>query len=1115
MEKSFLKHLALLIILLTQLVFPKTKWNFKADGQIEQTNVNGESVLKLTKNVHFYRDSLSLYTNKALHFVDKDILHLQGKTMMIDGIDTLTCDTMIFWTEIDSIHATGHINLIQKNRSLTSAQIDYWKGNGYRGASFMAKGNVDIEEDDRHIFAQTISYIDTTQFMALNENARIGHTNQIISGDDVHVQYVDSLIQYIHVKENAKIANTVEAKVDTQGVFQSFVDNLDSEFIHANFENNNISEILMYGMASTSLNVIENSLYMGKNDASGDSIRVKFLDGELNHVQILGGGRGKFFPETQNADIDTVVTYAAEKIDYYIQREESFLDINASVEYQNTTLKADYIHVDWQTNMLEAQQKEGALPQVITGNDEPMEGESFNFDLNSKHGVIQQGRTTLHDTYFHGDQIYRDEPNIFHVNNSKYTSCDLDHPHYYLSSNEMKMLPGDRIIARPLWLYIHDIPIIGIPLAVFPSKGGGRRSGWIMPSFGTNASRGTYFRHLGYFWTPNDYMDAKFLLSFYDEHGFDARTTIKYKKRYKYNGSIRASILRQLQGSENIGSIFTDSTKQNWDFKWNHSQRSLDKSQNLNINYNYVSSNNYYQETGYDLETRLKQQIQSSLNYSKNWPEWKNSFTISLSETYDLLAQDERLDSPSQIGDFSFYKNRTLPNISFRHSQSSFVITDWINSIYWSTTSRFSGTQKIGFVANSDSTWADTTSYTKGISHNFTLSSPQKFFGWLSLNPKLSLKEDWVFEYRNPVYDENGNFVDEGSEYTKVEDFNRRLTGSTSLTANTKIYGLFPFFIGPIEAIRHVITPSISYTYRPDFSQEIWGVDPGYILYDNAGNDFDPFAGSTAGSTPTNEQKKVGIRLKNLFKMKLRQGDDIKKIDLLSWDVNTSYNMAADSLKWSTVNSKFNTTIPGGLRLDISATHDVYDKNDAGHRVDIFKDEWNGIPIPYLTKLNANTSFKLSGKRLIGVQSHEPTENDTTNYDDELLDMTESDISPQMSPGNLWQASFSLRYSSQQKLNHLTDVYEWDNNFWINTNLKIKLSQNWQLSYNTRFDVMEQEMLSQSFHFSRPLHCWEFTFKWWPHGGSKGFFLNISVKQPDLQDIKVESRGGKKRLFGF
>ena len=116
--------------------------------------------------------------------------------------------------------------------------------------------------------------------MELNNNAKISHTNQIISGDDVQIQYEDSLIQFIHVKENAKIINMVNAKIDSQGVFQSFVDNLNSQNIHANFEKNNISELLMVGMASTSLNVIEDSLYMGKNDASGDSIRVKFIDGE-------------------------------------------------------------------------------------------------------------------------------------------------------------------------------------------------------------------------------------------------------------------------------------------------------------------------------------------------------------------------------------------------------------------------------------------------------------------------------------------------------------------------------------------------------------------------------------------------------------------------------------------------------------------------------------------------------------------------------------------------------------------------------------------------------------------------------------------------------------------
>jgi hypothetical protein len=140
---------------------------------------------------------------------------------------------------------------------------------------------------------------------------------------------------------------------------------------------------------------------------------------------------------------------------------------------------------------------------------------------------------------------------------------------------------------------------------------------------------------------------------------------------------------------------------------------------------------------------------------------------------------------------------------------------------------------------------------------------------------------------------------------------------------------------------------------------------------------------------------------------------------------------------------------------------------------------------------------------------------DTTDFDDELLDINESDLAPKMAKGSLWQASFSMRYSKQQKSDYATETYEWDSDFWLNTNLKIMLSENWNLSYNTRFDVLEQKMLSQSFHLSRPLHCWQFTFKWWPSGGSKGFFLNISVKHPDLQDIKIESRGGTKRIFGI
>jgi len=1104
MEGSFLIRVFIIISIISSL-FSESRWHYQADGEFEQTQIDGESVRKFTDNVYIYKDSLSLFTDKALQYLDRDELHLLGNTKMIDSGDTLTCENMIFWTNIDSINAQGNVHFKQKNRSLTSTIIDYWKATGYRGSSFTAKGNVNIIESNRHVKAEIIKYDDMGEQMDLEENASVSNKNRSLTGNNINIEYTNSLLNRVSIQNDAFATNIVDAKLDSNGVFQKFRDEMSSQNMNAYFSKGYLSSLIMSGMASTELHVIEDSLYMGKNIASGDSIIISFENDVLSRIQINGGGRGKFEPEPINASIDSTVTYEADFIDYHIQDEESFFDKNATVKYEDTILKSGHIHVNWLTSLLDATEKDGERPSVKTGSDAPIVGQDFKFDLNSKHGVIQKGKTSLNDSYYHGEEIYRDEPNVIHVHNSIYTSCDLEKPHYYLGSRQMKMLPGDRIIARPLWLHIYDIPIIGIPLAVFPSKGGGRRSGWIMPSFGSDASRGSYLRHLGYFWAPNDYMDGKILVSFYDEHGVDSRSLFNYKKRYKFSGNLKMSFLRKLQGTNNIGAISSDSTSQNWDLRWRHSHK-IDPTQNLSINYNYVSSNNYYQDTGYDLETRLKQQINSSLNYSKNWPSWKNSFSLNLSETYDLLAEDEKLDTPSEEDNYFFYKNRSLPNMSFRHGHSALFGTGdhFYNSLYWSSSSNFRANQKVGFIADSTLTWTDTTSYSKGISHTISLSSPQKFFGWISLNPNVSLKEDWVFEYREPIY-HGGEF---SGEYNKVEGFNRRLTGSASLSANTKIYGIFPFPVGNAEAIRHVVTPTLSYSYRPDFSEDIFGIDPGYIMRDNAGNLFDPFAGSTAGATSTNEQKKIGISLQNLFQMKIRKDEKIDKVDLLSWRMETAYNGAADRLRWSTLRSTFKTTIPGGLRLDISTTHDVYERNESNHRIDT-------LIAPYLTKMDASTSFRISGKRLIGFEKSTHTNVDTTDFDNELLDMNESDLAPKMAKGSLWQASFSMRYSKQQKFDYLDNIYDWDNDFWLNTNLKIMLSENWKLSYNTRFDVLEQKMLSQSFHLSRPLHCWEFTFKWWPSGGSKGFFLNISVKHPDLQDIKIESRGGSKRIFGI
>ena len=275
MERSFLIHFILIIPLIATL-FSENQWHYQADGAFEQTEIDGESVRKFTDNVFIYKDSLSLFTDEALQYLDRNELHLLGNTKMINKTDTLTCENMIFWTDIDSINAKGNVRLTQKNRNLTSSLINYWKDTGYRGSSYTAIGGVEIFEADRQVKAEIIKYDDISQKMALEQNAIIYDESRILSGNDMIIQYVDALLNKISIEYNAFAGNLVEAKLDSSGIFQKFRDEMNSSNMDAYFSNGNLFSLIMSGMASTKLHVIEDSLYMGKNIASGDSVIISF-----------------------------------------------------------------------------------------------------------------------------------------------------------------------------------------------------------------------------------------------------------------------------------------------------------------------------------------------------------------------------------------------------------------------------------------------------------------------------------------------------------------------------------------------------------------------------------------------------------------------------------------------------------------------------------------------------------------------------------------------------------------------------------------------------------------------------------------------------------------------
>jgi len=1072
----------IIIINLFVALLSGSQFQFQADGELLEYTENNIRVNKLTENVEVFNDSLYLKTDQAYNYKDLGKLHLYGNTKMISNTDTLRCDSMIYWMDKDSLFAFGNVTLRQINQTLNAANLYFWKTTGYRGSSFIANDDVTIIGSNKTIRAKNIQYNDINQKMILSDSATILSDNRELFGNNINIQFNDSLISYINVNGNAKAHNIIYAKIKESSLEQKkLVDIMLGDNIDVEFENDQVKSILLNRMASTMYHAIDSTLLIGTNSVNGELINLKFDNDELNSINVKGDARGEFIPEPENSKIDSTIIYKSDEIDYFINTQESYLYKSGEIKYQNMILDANYIHVDWNKNILNAIKTSDKLPSVITADGEPMEGDSLKYNLLDKHGTIYKGKTKIDNAYYHGEQIYRDDPNLYHVISSQYTSCDLDHPHYSFYSNNMKMIPGDRIIARPLILKILDFPIIGVPFAILPNKGGDRHSGWIMPSFGFDNTNGSTMNGLGYYWAPNDYMDSKLIINFADRIGFWVRNTINYKLRYKIDGKIDIKLVRKLNNTKYIESIITNSTTQDYEINIKHNH-TIDPSQKLNINYNYVSNYDFHNNTGSDpLDNIDKQQSKSSLIYSKSWTDWGNSMSFSISDITDLKKQElisyDPLDTTSVI--FPVIRNN-FPGINFYHSTSNLFGNGdkWYQALKWSISSQHTGYYKKGVYADNNFTWKDTTDYKNGITTRLELAYPNKIFQWLNIATRVGLKEDWIFKYND--YDEN-------EEYIVEDGFRRRMTLGLSATLNTKIYGVFPLNIGSLEAVRHTITPTLSLSYIPNITESNLN-----SIFTNAGEFqfsdgklLDPFYGSAVGPTSEREQLIYRFKIQNLFQTKHNYDEGSQKNNILDWGINTSYNAFADSLNWSSITSRMKSKIPGLSSIDIDLTHDIYELEN-GMRINEYKNEFYGLPIPYLTKLNITTSISLSGKRLIGFQT------DSSNYNNPIIHTD-----------NLWSTNFSLSYKKQKELDYNTNELEWQETFQLNTNTTLRFSQKWKLSYRVGFDLMKQTMGWQSFVFTRNLHCWEFSFKWIP---GRSYFLHIYVKKPDLRDVKLESR---------
>jgi lipopolysaccharide assembly outer membrane protein LptD (OstA) len=849
----------------------------------------------------------------------------------------------------------------------------------------------------------------------------------------------------------------------------------------------------------------------------------KYFCASINAIAILfvilfaGGVYAQSLDSLQTSKIDTATVIAGDDtmklISECSSREASFIsnimvlqgtdEKPARVNYGDMTLEAIKITQYGNDSLVavgkrvEADTLPGGVayigePVFKQAGDEPYTGSKMVYNLKTKKGTVWEGRTKFDGGFYYGENVTRVNADVLQIRDGYYTTCDdEDSPHFHFQSNKMKMEPRDKVVAKPVVLYFSDVPVFLLPFGMFPITGG-RSSGFIMPSYGESGTEGRYLRGMGYYFAPNDYLDAKVLMDYYDKSGVFFRGDTRYSVKYKMNGSISGSITRK---------NFAGQELRRWDLRVNHSQ-TIDPTMKLTASGSFQSDKSYRRDFSLNRNQRATRRLYSNARLTKNWEGTSNSMTISASRDEDLDLGNVTEMLPS----ISF--NRGMPTYLFGKGGGPGQKERFYNSFSFSYNSSMQNKRSKTRV-HEDSLFTNQTS--RELQHNLSFSSPQRILKHFAVNPSMSYVENWYNEAFVKSFDENNNLI------TDTENgFFARRTYRLGVSVNTKLYGMFNPNIGSLKSIRHVITPSVSYSYTPDFSEDRFGYYE--TISDTAGKElkYDRFKG-----TGSSKSKSLSFSLQNQFQAKTGEGENENKFDILSISTGTGYNFAApeNTQKLSVLSTS--VRMQKFIDLQLSASHSFYEYNQnpiPGEPPKLLYD--SSVPLKKrrffrLTRMSLSTSFKLEGKGPVDEQQEEPDV-----FEDEFADPAMMSVDPQdrFEDENRFKTQ-AIPWSFNANLSYRDSRFNPEiiqKTFSATTNFSIKITENWDVKHKAHIDLMDREIISNDFTFYRDLHCWEMSFSWTPNNSSRsGFFIEIRVKDPKLRDLKIRKTEYGGSALGF
>ena len=830
--------------------------------------------------------------------------------------------------------------------------------------------------------------------------------------------------------------------------------------------------------------------------------------------------RNSYISETKSV-MDEDVKYSAKDSIVMLSDGTVIMYNESKVIYGDIELSAYYIRLNRDSNMVYAEgvrDSNGVLTQkpvfVDAGTSYKMETIRYNF-ISGK-GLIYNVSTEQADGFVNGGVTKRMEDESFSMKNGRYTTCDCEEPHFYLKMTKAKVRPGKNIVTGPAYLVMEGVPLpLAIPFGFFPFTES-YSSGFIMPSYGEEQNRGFYLKGGGYYFALSDFMDLSLTGDIYTLGSWGLNASSRYKKRYKFNGNFAANYRVNVTGDKE-----TDDYLKSKDFsvRWTHTQDAkASPYSSFSASVNFSSSS--YEANDLDriyYTNSSNNHKSSSISFSQRFPE--APINLSLSANLSQNAADSSITV--SLPQFAFSLNRVYP---FKFKNRKPGKDRWYEKIGVSYSANisnsYSGNQAELATSNIIKDWKN------GMKHSIPVSTSFQLLKNITVSPSISYNERWYTSKVEQSFDTINNAVLKDT----VWGFNRVYDYSTSVSLSTKLYGMYQpwkIFGDKVQAIRHVMTPSVSLGWRPDFADERYGYYDTYQRYnekDSTWTDvqYSLYQGSLYGTPGAGKNGSVGLSLGNNVEMKVRNDRDttsefrkIKLIDRLNF--STSYNMMADSLKWSNISASLGFTI-FKKSVNISAAFDPYSYDSNGRKINTsYLEDHNKLL--RLTRASTSMGFSITDKKLVDFINNrlKKKDGDTDGDRDDRSDSNLEEDEAGTSEGDYDDDGYlkisipwSLNFSYSIGLNSVWDKELEDYKFETNSNLSmsgnISLTDKWKLSVSSGYNFTTKKMASTRFSVTRDLHCWSMSASFVPIGTLKSYNFTIRINSQMLSDIKYDKR---------